>query len=201
MYNIYKYYLNLLDSINTEHRKAVTANELKRKERKINLLTEQLDLRDLYIRNAYQELMSNDIEFKYKNPKLVGSDEIINAPSRPQVIRISPSFKSLGELAKNMNVKVNNSNNIQTVSESKNNKSSEKNVKFKSSFKSQKNQQLVKDLNEIKNQIVKDTKISKKRQFNNEILNLFKYNPRIGTNLNKGGLDMGLFERKKQFQD
>jgi hypothetical protein len=197
VYNIYKYYLNLLDSINTEHRKAVTANELKRKERKINLLTEQLDLRDLYIRNAYQELMSNDIEFKYKNPKLVGSDEIINAPSRPQVIRISPSFKSLGELAKNMNVKVNNSNNIQTVSESKNNKSSEKNVKFKSSFKSQKNQQLVKDLNEIKNQIVKDTKISKKRQFNNEILNLFKYNPRIGTNLNKGGLDMGLFERKK----
>ena len=113
------------------------------------------------------------------------------------MIRISPSFKSLGELAKNMNVKVNNSNNIQTVSESKNNKSSEKNVKFKSSFKSQKNQQLVKDLNEIKNQIVKDTKISKKRQFNNEILNLFKYNPRIGTNLNKGGLDMGLFERKK----
>ena len=38
VYNIYKYYLNLLDSINTEHRKAVTANELKRKERKINLM-------------------------------------------------------------------------------------------------------------------------------------------------------------------
>jgi len=203
VYNIYKYYLNLLDSINTEHRKAVTANELKRKERKINLLTEQLDLRDLYIRNAYQELISNDVEFKYKNPKLVGSDEIINAPARPQVIRISPSFKSLGELAKNMNVKVNNSNNMQPVSESKDNKSSEKNVKFKSSFKSQKyqdrlkNQQHMQDLNEIKNQIVKDTKISKKRQYNNEILSLFKYNPKIGTNLKQGGLDMGLFERKK----
>ena len=203
VYNIYKYYLNLLDNINTEHRKAVTTNELKRKERKINLLTEQLDLRDLYIRNAYQELISNDVEFKYKNPKLVGSDEIINAPARPQVIRISPSFKSLGELAKNMNVKVNNSNNMQPVSESKDNKSSEKNVKFKSSFKSQKyqdrlkNQQHAQDLNEIKNQIVKDTKISKKRQYNNEILSLFKYNPKISTNLKQGGLDMGLFERKK----
>lgn len=203
VYNIYKYYLNLLDSINSEHRKAVTVNELKRKEKKINLLTEQLDLRDLYIRNAYQELALNDVEFKYKNPKLVGSDEIINAPARPQVIRISPSFKSLGELAKNMNIKVNNSNNIQPVSESKNNKSSEKNVKFKSSFKSQKyqdmlkRQQQVQELNEIKNQIVKDTKISKKRQFNNEILSLFKYNPKINTHLNKGGLDMGLFERKK----
>ena len=200
VYNIYKYYLNLLDNIKTEHRKAVTVNELKRKERKINLLTEQLDLRDLYIRNAYQELSSNDIEFKYKNPKLVGSDEIINAPARPQVIRISPSFKSLGELAKNMNVKVNNSNNIQPVSESKNNKSSEKNVKFKSSFKSSKYQDMLKkqqDLNEIKKQIIKDTKISKKRQFNNEILSLFKYNPKISPHLNQGGLDMGLFERKK----
>ena len=200
VYNIYKYYLNLLDNIKTEHRKAVTVNELKRKERKINLLTEQLDLRDLYIRNAYQELSSNDVEFKYKNPKLVGSDEIINAPARPQVIRISPSFKSLGELAKNMNVKVNNSNNIQPVSESKNNKSSEKNVKFKSSFKSPKYQDMLKkqqDLNEIKKQIIKDTKISKKRQFNNEILSLFKYNPKISPHLNQGGLDMGLFERKK----
>jgi len=200
VYNIYKYYLNLLDNIKTEHRKAVTVNELKRKERKINLLTEQLDLRDLYIRNAYQELSSNDVEFKYKNPKLVGSDEIINAPSRPQVIRISPSFKSLGELAKNMNVKVNNSNNIQPVSESKNNKSSEKNVKFKSSFKSPKYQDMLKkqqDLNEIKKQIIKDTRISKKRQFNNEILSLFKYNPKISPHLNQGGLDMGLFERKK----
>ena len=203
VYNIYKYYLNLLDSISTEHRKAVTANELKRKERKINLLTEQLDLRDLYIRNAYQELALNDVVFKYKNPKLVGSDEIINAPARPQIIRISPSFKSLGELAKNMNVKVNSSNNIQPGSESKNNKSSEKNVKFKSSFKSQKyqdmlkKQQHVKELNEIKNQIVNDIKISKKRQYNNEILSLFKYNPKFGTNLNQGGLDMGLFERKK----
>ena len=59
-----------------------------------------------------------------------------------------------------------------------------------------KKKQHLQELNEIKNQIIQDTKISKKRQFNNEILSLFKYNPRISTNLN-GGLDLNLFERKK----
>ena len=204
LFNIYKYYLNLLDNINTEHRKAITVNELKRKEKKIDILTEQLDLRDLYIKNAYQELALNDVEFKYKNPKIISSDEVVQAPTRPQVIKITPSFRSLGELANNLQINKNNDNNNNLPqSDSKNKKSQEKNEnKFKSAAKSQKYKDMLKkkqhlqELNEIKNQIIQDTKISKKRQFNNEILSLFKYNPRISTNLN-GGLDLNLFERKK----
>ena len=202
LYNIYKYYLNLVDNINTEHRKTITINELKRKEKKINILTEQLDLRDLYIRNAYQELALNNIEFKYKNPKIISSDEIELAPTLPPVIKISPSFKSLSELANNMQININNN---MPQSESKANRNTEqKESRFKSSAKSQKYKQMLKhqeelkELDEIKRKIVKDTKISKKRQFNNEVLNLFKYNPKISSTINqKGGLDMNLFNRQK----
>ena len=201
LYNIYKYYLNLLDNINAEQRKLVTMNELKRKEKQITILTEQLDLRDLYIRNANQELISNNIEFKYKNPKIISSDEIELSPTNPQVIKISPSFRSLSELANNM--QLNNKNQIRNIpqSESKTNNNSEN--KFKSSLKSPKykemlkNQQHLEQLNEIKKHLVKDTKISKKRQYNNEVLNLFKYNPKISSLNPNLGLDMNLFDRQK----
>ena len=42
LYNIYKYYLNLLENMNTEHRKFMTINEIKRKEKKINILRNDL---------------------------------------------------------------------------------------------------------------------------------------------------------------
>ena len=201
LYNIYKYYLNLVDNINTEHRKLVTINELKRKEKQINILTEQLDLRDLYIRNAYQELQSNNIEFKYKNPKIISSDEIELAPTRPQVLKISPSFKSLSELANNMQLNTINKNRKLPQSETKSNKNKENNQsKFQSpKYKEMlKNQQDIEQLNQLKKQIVKDTKISKKRQFNNEVLNLFKYNPKISSTMKQNlGLDMNMFDRQK----
>jgi hypothetical protein len=38
--------------MNTEHRKFISMNEIKRKEKKIGILTEQLDLRDMYIKDA-----------------------------------------------------------------------------------------------------------------------------------------------------
>ena len=56
LFNIYRYYLNLLENMNTEHRKFISINEIKRREKKIGLLTEQLDLRDMYIRDAYKEI-------------------------------------------------------------------------------------------------------------------------------------------------
>ena len=209
LYNIYKYYLNLVNNINAEQKKVSTMNELKRKEKQITILTEQLDLRDLYIKNAYQELQINNIDFKYKNAKIISSDEIDLSPTRPPILKVSPSFKSLGELAKKM--EMNNTNMLRKMpqSESKTNKNIENNQgkdsKFNSSFKSQRYKELLKrrqdlsELNEIKRQLVKDTKISKKRQFNNEVLNLFKYNPKISPTLNPniGGLDMNIFERKK----
>ena len=200
LYNIYKYYLNLLDSINTEHRKGLTLNELKRKEKKITILTEQLDLRDLFIRNAYQELASNNVEFKYKNPKIISSDEIELAPTRPPIVRISPSFKSLSELANNM--QMNNINIYKNMPQSESKARDKNDNKNSNSPKSKNYQQLLKheqelkELDEIKKRIVKDTKISKKRQFNNEVLNLFKYNPKIAIST-KGGLDLNLFDRQK----
>ena len=47
-------------------------------------------------------------------------------------------------------------------------------------------------MDEIKKNLVQNTKISKKRQFGNEILGLFKYNPRIMNNINnnQNGIDM-----------
>ena len=205
LYNIYNYYLNLVDNINTEQRKLLTNNELKRKDKQITILLEQLDLRDLYIINANQELQLNNVDFKYKNPKIISSDEIANAPVRPPVIKVSPSFKSLSELASNMQlIKNNNVRNIPQT-ESKTNKNIERNnSKFKSSVKSPKYKEMLKQqedlqkLNEIKKQIVKDTKITKKRQFNNEVLNLFKYNPNINSTINPNmGIDVNLFMRKK----
>ena len=57
--SIYKYYINLLENMNSEHRKNLNEYELKRKDLKIKLLTEQLDYRDKYILNAGQEISNS----------------------------------------------------------------------------------------------------------------------------------------------
>jgi hypothetical protein len=68
LFHIYKYYTNLIENMSNEHRKNINLNEMQRKEKKISLLNEQLDLRDLFIDNAKQELNKNNIVFKYSNP-------------------------------------------------------------------------------------------------------------------------------------
>ena len=70
----------MVENISTEQRKVLSGNELKRKDKQITILLEQLDLRDLYIVNANQELQLNNVDFKYKNPKIIISDEIANSP-------------------------------------------------------------------------------------------------------------------------
>ena len=208
LFNIYKYYLNLLENMNTEHRKFISMNEIKRKEKKIGILTEQLDLRDMYIKDAYKEIELNKCDFNYKNPKIISSEEIDLAPIRPPIVKISPSFGSLQNLAKNLSIpKTESSNKLKSIpknkdSETKSNKSASKNYRY--SVKSDKYKEMLKEqmnlkkLNEIKKSIVTNTKISKKRQFGDEILALFKYNPKI-TNIinNNNGFDQNLFGRKK----
>ena len=76
LFHIYKYYTNLLENMSNEHRKNLNLNEMKRKEKKISLLNEQLDLRDLFIDNAKQELNKNNIIFKYSNPNIATKEEI-----------------------------------------------------------------------------------------------------------------------------
>jgi hypothetical protein len=120
-------------------------------------------------------------------------------------VKISPSFGSLQNLAKNLSLPKDNK--LKSIpktkeSETKSTKSGSKNYHY--SLKSDKYKEMLKDqlnlnkLNEIKKNIVTNTKISKKRQFGNEILALFKYNPKIENNINnKNGFDLNLFERKK----
>ena len=74
--HIYKYYTNLIENMSNEHRKNINLNEMQRKEKKISLLNEQLDLRDLFIDNAKQELNKNNIVFKYSNPNIATKEEI-----------------------------------------------------------------------------------------------------------------------------
>ena len=76
LFHIYKYYTNLLENMANEHKKIINMNEMQRKENKISLLNEQLDLRDLFIDNAKQELNKNNIIFKYSNPNLATKEEI-----------------------------------------------------------------------------------------------------------------------------
>ena len=221
LFHIYRYYLNLLENMNTEHRKFISINEIKRREKKIGILTEQLDLRDMYIRDAYKEIELNKCDFNYKNPKIISSEEIDLAPARPQIVRISPSYGSLQNLSKQFSLPKNDNNETDSKnklksrpkskskgkdkekeSDKKSNKSSQK---YRYSVKSEKYKEMLKEqdslkkLDEIKKNLVQNTKISKKRQFGNEILGLFKYNPRIMNNMNnnKNGFDINLFERKR----
>jgi len=101
LFNIYKYYTNLIESMSNEHRQFVNNNELKRKENKISLLTEQLNLRDLYIDSAKQELSKNNIKLEYKDPNFASQEEIEMEPYSPKVVKVSPSYNSLNEISKN----------------------------------------------------------------------------------------------------
>ena len=76
LFHIYKYYTNLIENMSNEHRKNINLNEMQRKENKISLLNEQLDLRDSFINNAKQELNKNNIYFKFSNPNLATKEEI-----------------------------------------------------------------------------------------------------------------------------
>ena len=101
LFNIYKYYTNLIESMSNEHRQFINNNELKRKENKISLLTEQLNLRDLFINSAKQELSKNNIKLEFKDPNFATQGEIEMEPYNPKVVKVSPSFKSLNEFNKN----------------------------------------------------------------------------------------------------
>ena len=101
LFNIYKYYTNLIESMSNEHRQFVNNNELKRKENKISLLTEQLNLRDLYIDSAKQELSKNNIKLEYKDPNFASQEEIEMEPYNPKVVKVAPSYNSLNEISKN----------------------------------------------------------------------------------------------------
>ena len=162
--NIYKYYMNLLENLTSEHRKYLNISELHRKEQKIQILTEQLDLRDKYIMNAGQEIAKNNGKFVYKNPKYESAEMIEVNPYKPVIIKVSPMMNSM----RNFSVKDNNNNNNLG------------------------NKRLLRQNNSSSN-ILKNTSpiariqsptISKTRQYNQELIPLLKNQPRKQNNNN-----------------
>ena len=73
---MYKYNMNLLEKMNIEHKKNINDQETKRKDRIIEGLINQIDLRDKCNKETYQQIEKNNIEFKYQNPDLIKRNDI-----------------------------------------------------------------------------------------------------------------------------
>ena len=110
LFSVFKYYTNLIENMTNEHSKFKDINEIKRKQNKISLLTKQLDIRDLYINNANEELNKNNIAFNFNDPNFATKDEIEMEPINPENMKISPSYKSFKEINKKRNINTNKSN-------------------------------------------------------------------------------------------
>ena len=108
--NIYKYYIALLENMYSEHRNDINQNEIKRKDIKIQILTNQLDLRDNFIYNAGQEIANKNGTFKFNNPKFQSADEIELNPFKPKIVKVYPIFTNL--IKKTSNINNGNINNI-----------------------------------------------------------------------------------------
>ena len=166
--NIYKYYIALLENMYSEHRNDINQNEIKRKDIKIQILTNQLDLRDNFIYNAGQEIANKNGTFKFTNPKFQSADEIELNPYKPTIIKVYPIFTNLIKKTSNINNgNINNINNNINHNLNKNN------------FPIKKIQQ--------KNIPVK---ITKRRQFDDDVQNLGKKKKNMSIYLEK-------FQRKK----
>jgi kinesin family protein 18/19 len=154
--NIYKYYMNLLENLSSEHRKYLNISELHRKEQKIQILTEQLDLRDKYIMNAGQEIAKNNGKFVYKNPKYESAEMIEVNPYKPVIIKVSPMMSSM----RNFSVIENNNNN-------NNNLGNKRALRQNNSSSN-----ILKNTNPIAR--IQSPTISKTRQYNQELIPLLK---------------------------
>ena len=155
--NIYKYYMNLLENLSSEHRKYLNISELHRKEQKIQILTEQLDLRDKYIMNAGQEIAKNNGKFVYKNPKYESAEMIEVNPYKPVIIKVSPMMNSM----RNFSVKETNNNN-------NNNNLGNKRLLRQNNSSSN----ILKNTSPIAR--IQSPTISKTRQYNQELIPLLK---------------------------
>ena len=165
--NIYKYYMNLLENLSSEHRKYLNISELHRKEQKIQILTEQLDLRDKYIMNAGQEIAKNNGKFVYKNPKYESAEMIEVNPYKPVIIKVSPMMNSM----RNFSVKETNNNN-------NNNNLGNKRLLRQNNSSSN----ILKNTSPIAR--IQSPTISKTRQYNQELIPLLKNQPRKQNNNN-----------------
>ena len=197
LYNIYKYNINLLENMNIEHKKNINFSESKRKDKKIEGLMEQIDLRDQYIRNAYYQFEKNDIEFKYKNPKLISSNQLEKIPFRPKIIKIVPNITH--SLSGDFSAEKNNWNDNSDKDINKNKENEKKFIKKIniSKYEKQRNEKIEK-LKNVKKELMGKINSTKKRQYNSEILSLFNNHPVITKNNKTNGLNINDFIRNKK---
>ena len=165
--SIYKYYINLLENMNSEHRKNLNENELKRKDIKIKLLIEQLDYRDKYILNAGQEIANNNGVFNYNNPKFQTADEIDLNPYKPKIVKVISNMNNIMN-----NTKTTISNPPSSIRKENNNFNS---------FYSNNNKR---NLSPFKRNSPSPIKVSRFRQYNDDLENLSK-NRNINSYLEK----------------
>ena len=200
LYNVYKYNINLLENMTIEHKKYINILESKRKDKKIEGLIEQLDLRDQFIRNAYYQFEKNDIEFKYKNPKLISSNQLENIPYRPKIIKIAPATSIENFSFRNLVKKTDENNSSSSNNISKNNEDSGKKKirKVIISNYEKKRIEKIEKLENVKKQLMRKVDSSKKRQYNSEILSLFHNHPVINKTNKINGLNINDFIRNKK---
>ena len=179
IYNIYKYNINLLENLTIEHKKNINIQESRRKDRKIEGLIEQLDIRDKFIRDAYEQFEKNDIEFKYENPDLIKSNDIGNIYVQPQIIKIKSPKDSFTNLYKNRKLFLKKQNILKEGEEEKvDNKEGNSGKKIflkKINIKNDKNKNKI-------DEITNNTKNTEK-EHKNELLSIIKKN-RNGLNIN-----------------
>ena len=170
LFNISKYYTNLIENMSNEHKKYLNNNEIKRKQSKISLLTEQLDIRDLFINNANEELDKNNVKFDFYDPYLATKDEIEMEPINPETIKISPSYKSLNDVTKNRNINIKKINNSDIDKNNQNTIVAESESINLSRLKNLKRNDRFNDINAFRNKI--KLNIIKENNSNNDTSNI-----------------------------
>ena len=137
---------------------------------------EQIDIRDKCIKDAYELIEKNDIEFNYENPELIESNDISSFYSKPKTIEIKQPLDYYQNLFRKRNIILKKYNEINKEDEKINEGNSEKKLILKR-ININKNQN---DLDDTTN----NTKSSLKRGFyKNELFAIFR-NKKNGININ-----------------
>ena len=106
--SVFKYYITYLENLNTEHRKYINICELNRQDKKIKILTDQLQFRDDFILNAGKEITKNRGTFTYQNPKFQTIDEIDLNPYKPKLLKVYSNLNNKLNIGDNQNNDISN---------------------------------------------------------------------------------------------
>ena len=174
IYHNYKYNINLLDKMAIEHKRNMYNQELKRKDRKIEGLMEQILLRDKFIWEACEKFEKKKIDFNYQNHDFIKSKDLEKFSFYPKTLKVS----SMKELFKNYYIKKEsiskNDNKINNGEIKKNNKevNSEKKLTLKRiNFKNNRNYKLNNIFSEAGNHSLLISKRIKNDLFSDSIKN------------------------------